>query len=106
MTRDARELLVKNYRFLRGADANASTKSSYRITVRQLESMVRLSEALAKLYSSNYVTTRHVQEACGLLQKSMMYIQQDDVELDATEEETTEVPDTMEVDPPTQVIGI
>ncbi|TAF71296.1 MAG: hypothetical protein EAZ58_04445 [Flavobacterium sp.] len=39
--------MVTQYRNLRQADASGVGKSSYRITVRQLESMVRLSEALA-----------------------------------------------------------
>lgn len=36
-------------------DAAGVTKSSWRITVRQLESLVRLSEAMAKMYCSEEV---------------------------------------------------
>lgn len=40
-------MLVEKYRALR-QDDGGSGKSSYRITVRQLESMIRLSEAIAR----------------------------------------------------------
>ena len=46
---------MTQYRNLRQADATGINKSSYRITVRQLESMIRLSEALAKLYCEEEV---------------------------------------------------
>ncbi|PHH63727.1 hypothetical protein CDD81_5492 [Ophiocordyceps australis] len=48
-TDDAKELLVQKYKELRADDAQGGVgKNSYRITVRQLESMIRLSEAIAK----------------------------------------------------------
>jgi DNA replication licensing factor MCM6 len=47
MTPEAAEVLVENYRKLR-QDDSGSSRNSYRITVRQLESMIRLSEAIAR----------------------------------------------------------
>lgn len=41
-------MVVQLYRELRQADSNGSV-SAYRITVRQLESMIRLSEAFARV---------------------------------------------------------
>ena len=41
-------------------------RSSWRITVRQLESMIRLSEAQARMHCSEEVTPRHVREAYRL----------------------------------------
>lgn len=38
-------------------------KSSFRVTVRQLESMIRLAEAMAKMECSDEVKVKHVQEA-------------------------------------------
>jgi DNA replication licensing factor MCM6 len=40
---------VEQYRKLRQSDSKGVGGTSYRITVRQLESMIRLSEALARL---------------------------------------------------------
>lgn len=47
-TPEAADVLVEKYRILRQDDATGVGKNSYRITVRQLESMIRLSEAIAR----------------------------------------------------------
>lgn len=56
------KVLVSEYRNLRaqdlGSGSGAGGKSAYRITVRQLESMVRLSEALARLHLAPVVSVR------------------------------------------------
>merc|ERR1712228_337906 len=90
---EAQELLVQQYKHLRQRDSSGSAKSSWRITVRQLESMLRLSEAFARLHCSEEVTSRHVKEAYRLLNKSIIRVDQPDVDLDeddapAVEEET------------------
>lgn len=46
---EAANLLVEVYTQLRQRDSTASSKNTWRITVRQLESMIRLSEAMAKM---------------------------------------------------------
>jgi len=40
---------VEEYKRLRQRDASGTTRSAWRITVRQLESMIRLSEAMARM---------------------------------------------------------
>lgn len=47
--------MVQYYTQLRMRDGVGSGKSSWRITVRQLESMIRLSEAMAKMECSEEV---------------------------------------------------
>ena len=50
------------YRELRGEDAAPGTQSAYRITVRQLEALVRLSEAMARVYCDPIIKVAHVEE--------------------------------------------
>jgi DNA replication licensing factor MCM6 len=54
------ELLVHHYRKLRENDVGAGGKTSYRMTVRQLESMIRLSEARARIHCDEEVTSSHL----------------------------------------------
>lgn len=79
---DARDFLVKQYSRMRQADATGVSRSSYRITVRQLESMVRLSEALAKLEGQGEVLIRHAMEAVHLLKTSIVHVEQENISLD------------------------
>jgi DNA replication licensing factor MCM6 len=100
---DSQKLLVQQYRNLRNRDAGTS-RSSWRITVRQLESMIRLSEAMARMHCSEEVTTRHVREAYRLLNKSIIRVEQPDVDLEeenedaALEDEVEEDQEPMEQD--------
>merc|ERR1712061_594064 len=93
LSHDSQDLLVQQYKHLRQRDTGGSAKSSWRITVRQLESMLRLSESFARLHCSEEVTAKHVKEAYRLLNKSIIRVDQPDVDLDnddAPEEETNE----------------
>ena len=56
-------------------------RSSYRITVRQLESMVRLSEALARLHCDDEIRVEYVREAASLLRKSVVHVHSEDISL-------------------------
>ena len=76
---DSLKLLVENYGHLRQRDVGTSGKGTWRITVRQLESMIRLSEAQAKMECSNDVLPRHVKEAYRLLNKSIIRVEQPDI---------------------------
>jgi len=78
----ARTLLANSYRQLRQWDSTQANKSSYRITVRQLEAMVRLSEAIARLQCSDEVTCQHVAEARRLLQKSIVTVEKGSLDMD------------------------
>jgi len=49
MTPAAASKLADCYRELRQGDSQGIGRNSYRITVRQLESMIRLSEAIARV---------------------------------------------------------
>jgi len=49
------DYIVEEYKRLRQRDQTGAAKSAWRITVRQLESMIRLSEAIARMYCQDEV---------------------------------------------------
>ncbi|VEU19705.1 DEKNAAC100300 [Brettanomyces naardenensis] len=87
MTKEARDYLVEKYKDLRADDSQGFGRSSYRITVRQLESMIRLSEAIARANCTEEITPRFVAEAYDLLRQSIIRVEKDDVEIDEGEGE-------------------
>lgn len=97
ITEEAAKVLVQNYGHLRQRDTGLTGKGTWRITVRQLESMVRLSEAQAKMYCSNEVEVKHAQEAYRLLNKSIIRVEQPDIYLDEEDDELLANMDMMDV---------
>ena len=86
-TPEAKALLVEKYKELRADDAQGGIgRNSYRITVRQLESMIRLSEAIAKANCVDDVTPNFVREAFHLLRLSIISVEKDDVEVEDEED--------------------
>jgi DNA replication licensing factor MCM6 len=86
-TPEAKEVLVQKYKELRSDDAQGGIgRNSYRITVRQLESMIRLSEAIAKANCVEEITPPMVIEAFNLLRQSIISVEKDDVDVDEDEE--------------------
>ncbi|KAL3921140.1 MAG: hypothetical protein SGPRY_005003 [Prymnesium sp.] len=73
--------LVAYYRDLRQQDYSDSSTGSYRVTVRQLEAMVRLGEARARVDLSETIEERHIKEARRLLKESIMHVSHDDVDV-------------------------
>lgn len=67
----AKHKLAQYYVGLRNGDAQSS-KRSLRMTVRQLESLVRLSEAVARLKFSDFVDESHVEEAYNIFKASLL----------------------------------
>eukprot|EP00180_Rhodochaete_pulchella_P001176 Plantae.Rhodophyta-Rhodochaete_pulchella.ctg19951.p1 GENE.Plantae.Rhodophyta-Rhodochaete_pulchella.ctg19951~~Plantae.Rhodophyta-Rhodochaete_pulchella.ctg19951.p1 ORF type:complete len:730 (-),score=122.55 Plantae.Rhodophyta-Rhodochaete_pulchella.ctg19951:81-2033(-) len=86
ISQQSSELLVKYYKRLRQSDQGSGGRSAYRITVRQLESLIRLSEALARLHLDETVRPKYVHEAARLLQKSILHVESDDVVLEDEDE--------------------
>ncbi|ATY65848.1 DNA replication licensing factor mcm6 [Cordyceps militaris] len=87
-TEESKEVLVEKYRALRQDDAQGGIgKNSYRITVRQLESLIRLSEAIAKVNCVENISPEMVVEAYNLLRQSIISVEHDDVEMDGGEDE-------------------
>lgn len=104
ITDEAAKLLVENYGKLRQRDTGTAGKGTWRITVRQLESMVRLSEAVAKIECQNEVQVKHVNEAFRLLNKSIIRVEQPDIHFNEEDEED-EYLANMDVDMQTENIA-
>lgn len=81
IVKESVEFLVDQYKHLRQRDTAGLSKSCWRVTVRQLESMIRLSEAMARMYCSDTVQPKHVREAFRLLNKSIIRVEQPDIHL-------------------------
>lgn len=81
LTKDSRNYLIQRYKELR-ADDSKDGRSSYRITVRQLESLIRLSEAIARANCKDDITPAFVAEAYDLLKQSIIRVEKEDLEID------------------------
>lgn len=92
LTPAAAKVIVEKYRQLRQDDASGHNRNSYRITVRQLESMIRLSEAIARANCMNEITPAFVREAFGLLRQSIIHVEKDDIDIGDDEDDEEEVP--------------
>lgn len=105
MTKEARDFLVTRYKELRADDAQGLGRSSYRITVRQLESMIRLSEAIARANCTEEITPVFVSEAYDLLRLSIIRVEMDDIlieeeqqmEVDGDDEDNTNQQETTQL---------
>ena len=84
---EAQERLISCYTRLR---QKTQVEKSHTITVRQLESMIRLSEALARLYLDDTVRVEYVAEAYRLMEQTLKDIHTDDVNLQRVERDLEE----------------
>lgn len=82
ITPESQRVFVDCYRKLRQGDTLGRSRSAYRITVRQLESMIRLSEALARLRFDDEIQPAYVREAFRLLKTSIIQVETSDVDID------------------------
>ncbi|XP_056149352.1 DNA replication licensing factor MCM6 isoform X1 [Lampris incognitus] len=87
ISNESEEFIVEQYKRLRQRDGSGGvSKSAWRITVRQLESMIRLSEAMARMHCCDEVQPKHVKEAFRLLNKSIIRVETPDINLEQEEE--------------------
>merc|ERR1712232_1421996 len=84
---EVQPMLVDCYRRLRQGDAIGQNRTAYRITVRQLEALIRLAEAIARLHLDDRVRPRYVEWSFHLLRTSIVHVDSADVRFDDPGEE-------------------
>ncbi|XP_057510638.1 DNA replication licensing factor MCM6 isoform X1 [Actinidia eriantha] len=90
---EARKLLVDSYVALRRGDTTPGSRVAYRMTVRQLEALVRLSEAIARSHLDVQVHPRHVRIAVRLLKTSIISVESSEIDLSEFQEENRDAGD-------------
>nr|GMC99814.1 DNA replication licensing factor MCM6 [Ipomoea batatas] len=90
LTPEARKLLVDSYVALRRGDTAPGSRVAYRMTVRQLEALIRLSEAIARSYLDVQVHSRYVQLAVRLLKTSIISVESSEIDLSEFQEDNQE----------------
>ncbi|KDO77174.1 hypothetical protein CISIN_1g0038092mg, partial [Citrus sinensis] len=84
---EARKLLVDSYVALRRGDTTPGSRVAYRMTVRQLEALIRLSEAIARSHLETQVHPRHVRVAVRLLKTSVISVESSEIDLSEFQED-------------------
>ncbi|KAG2615621.1 hypothetical protein PVAP13_3NG047900 [Panicum virgatum] len=94
LSSEAKKVLVDSYVTLRRGDSTPGTRVAYRMTVRQLEALIRLSEAIARSHLERTVLPAHVRLAVKLLKTSIISVESSEVDLSEFEdaEDGTNVP--------------
>lgn len=72
-------MLVKCYKKLR--EDRTYVRGSAGVTVRQLESLLRLSEAIARVYLSDFIRAEHVKEAFELQVNTLRHAERESIDL-------------------------
>ena len=85
-TKESAEILKAEYKKIRQSEKNVQ-RSSYKVTVRQLESLIRLSEAMARAHCDEVIRPNYVREVCRLMRTSNINIVKGDIEFDSIQDE-------------------
>lgn len=87
LTPEARKVLVDSYVALRRSDTAPGSRVAYRMTVRQLEALIRLSEAIARSHLEMEVRPAHVRMAVRLLKTSIISVESSEIDLSDFQDE-------------------
>ena len=80
-------MLKEEFKRMRQNEKNAQRNSAYKITVRQLESLIRLCEAMARAHCEHEIKPHYVKEVCRLMRTSNINIVKGDIEFSEIQEE-------------------
>ncbi|XP_042461504.1 DNA replication licensing factor MCM6-like [Zingiber officinale] len=93
LSSEARKVLVQSYVALRRGDSTPGTRVAYRMTVRQLEALIRLSEAIARSHLEKVVLPAHVRMAVKLLKTSIISVESSEIDLSDFQENEDSTPE-------------
>merc|ERR1711959_189242 len=79
LCKQSAEILKKEYVSMRQREKQDS-RTAYKVTIRQLEAMIRLSEALARVNCDEEIKPQYVKEVARILRNSNVNVRKDDIE--------------------------
>ena len=85
-TRESAFMLKEEFKRIRQSEKNMQ-RTAYKITVRQLESLIRLSEAMARAHCDFEIKPNYVREVCRLMRNSNISIVRGDLEFQDIQDE-------------------
>lgn len=77
----------EEYKSVRQREKADNHRTAYKVTVRQLESLIRLSEAMARAHCDTTIRPSYVREVCRLLRNSNINISKADIEFETIQDE-------------------
>lgn len=86
-TQESAAILRDEYKAIRQREKASGDKTAYKVTVRQLESLVRLSEAIARAHCDVEIKPAYVKEVCRLLRVSNVNLTKKDLEFEDRQNE-------------------
>ena len=86
-TQESAYMLKEEFKRMRQNEKNGQRGSAYKITVRQLESLIRLSEGMARAHCDTEIKPIYVREVCRLMRNSNINIVKGDIEFADIQEE-------------------
>ena len=86
-TQESANILKEEYKSIRQREKADNHRTAYKVTVRALESLIRLSEAMARAHCDNQIRPMYVREVCRLLRNSNINISKADIEFETIQEE-------------------
>ena len=90
LCKQSAEILKKEYVAMRQREKQDS-RTAYKVTIRQLEAMIRLSEALARVNCDEEIKPQYVKEVARILRNSNVNVRKDDIELTEIQDEINRV---------------
>lgn len=89
-TYESAKILKEEYKQMRQREKQ-DTRTAYKVTVRQLESLVRLSEAMARVHCDDVIKPAYVKEVCRILRNANVNIKKNDIEFEQMQEDINQM---------------